>query len=236
MQIAPVPYKDEETLLEGFVAYSSREKRPAVILCHSWGGRDDFICEKAKAIAHWGYVGFALDMYGKGVLGKSREECAALKKPFLHDRQLLQKRVFKAFEAVKALPYVDSQKIAVLGFGFGGICALDLARSGAHLQGAISVYGHFAPPPTSFSKPIQAKILILHGYKDPLSPQSDLLIFEKEMNDAKIDWQAHIYGNALHAFATPSANDSQSGILYDELSSKRAWTAIEQFLKEIFFD
>lgn len=147
-----ISYSDKSTELEGFVAYPSQEKRPAVILCHAWRGRDDFICEKAEEIASWGYVGFALDMYGKGVLGKSKEENAALKKPFLEDRALLQRRVLKAFETVQSLPYVDSSRIAVLGFGFGGICALGLARSSANLRGAISIYGHFTPPPPALIK------------------------------------------------------------------------------------
>src|ERR1700722_8812959 len=161
MPEAFVPYRDLETHLEGFAAYPSQKKQPAVILCHAWKGRDDFICQQAKLAASRGYVGFALDMYGKGVLGKSKEENAALKKPFIEDRKLLQRRVLKAFEIASQLPYVDPDRIAVLGFGFGGVCALDLARSGVNLHGAISVYSHFEPPPAALIKPIKAKILVL---------------------------------------------------------------------------
>lgn len=89
VKTAFIPYSDRGTSLEGFIAYPSQEKRPLVLLCHAWRGRDDFICEKAQQIASWGYIGFALDIYGKGILGKSKEENAALKKPFLDDRQLL---------------------------------------------------------------------------------------------------------------------------------------------------
>ncbi|HEY5260052.1 MAG TPA: dienelactone hydrolase family protein, partial [Rhabdochlamydiaceae bacterium] len=212
----------------------SEKKHPAVILCHAWKGRDSFICEKAKLVAGWGYVGFALDMYGKGVLGNSPQENGALKQPFIDDRRLLQQRVLQAYQTVSALPYVDTRKIAVLGFGFGGICALDLARSGVQLSGAISVYGHFSPPPAALTKPIQAKILILHGYKDPVTPQNELLAFEKELSHAKVDWQTHLYGNAMHAFATPGANTPESGLLYEPVAAQRAWHAIHSFLEEIF--
>ncbi len=234
MHKAIIPYTDHGTALEGFAAYPSSGKHPAVILCHAWRGRDPFICEKAESIARWGYVGFALDMYGQGILGSSKEENAALKKPFIDDRKLLQRRVLKAFEIVQSLPYVDPERIAVLGFGFGGICALDLARSGALLQGAISIYGHFSPPPTVLIKPIRAKVLILHGYQDPITPQVELLAFEKEMNTAGVDWQVHTYGSAMHAFANPEANDPSSGILYHPVSAERAWLTVQHFLTEIF--
>ena len=230
-----IPYQDNGIELEGFAAFPIDERRPLVILCHAWRGRDDFICEKAREIAQWGYVGFALDMYGKGILGKTKEENTALKRPFIENRRLLQNRVFRAFEVACNLPYVDSTRVVILGFGFGGICALDLARSGANLKGAVSVYGHFDPPPSSLMKPIKAKILVLHGYNDPVTPQGELIRFAKEMNDSKVDWQAHIYGNTMHAFASPSANDPESGILYNPVSSARAWISIHNFLDEIFF-
>ena len=229
-----VPYSDSGVALEGFVAYPNEQKQPLVILCHAWKGRDDFICEKAQMMAKHGYVGFALDMYGQGVLGKSKEENAALKKPFIQDRHLLQRRVIKALEAASRLSYVDSKRVAAIGFGFGGICALDLARSGANLKGAVSVYGHLDPPPSQLTKPMRAKILVLHGYKDPVSSQEELRRFEKEMDETQVDWQAHVYGNAMHAFATPGANAPEAGILYNPSAAARAWIAIQDFLAEIF--
>lgn len=228
-----IPYMDQETTLEGYAAYREANKRqPLVLLCHAWRGRDDFICEKAELIAQWGYVGFALDMYGKGILGKSKEENAALKKPFNEDRLFLQKRLLKGFETACSLPYVDTTRIVVLGFGFGGMCALDLARSGVPLIGAISVYGHFDPPRNTPIHPINTKILVLHGFNDPISPMQDLLAFEKELHSAGVDWQVHLYGDTFHAFAAPSANDPASGILCNPLSANRAWQAIRNFLDE----
>lgn len=234
MHTDSVPYEDDNCDLEGFVAYPSMEKCPLVILCHAWRGRDDFICEKAQQIAQWGYVGFALDMYGKGILGKSKEENASLKRPFIEDRSLLQRRMKKGLEAACRLPFVDTTQIAVLGYGFGGICALDLARSGADLKGAISVYGHFDPPHPSLVKSIKAKMLILHGYNDPVATLDELSRFEKEMDAARVDWQVQLYGDAMHAFATPGANDPTSGILYNPRAAARSWIAIHHFLKEIF--
>ena len=234
MRTTVISYHDNGVDLEGFAAFPEEKKGPLVILCHAWRGRDEFICEKARLIAQLGYVGFALDMYGKGVLGKSNEENAALKRPFIQDRYLLHRRVSKALEVASHLPDVDSHKIASIGFGFGGLCALDLARSGAALRGVVSVYGHFDPPPSELIKPIQSKVLVLHGGRDPITSQRELSGFEEEMKGGMVDWQVHIYGNAMHAFATPGANDPDAGILYNPVAADRAWIAIQNFLAEVF--
>jgi dienelactone hydrolase len=227
-------YYDHNIELEGFAACSSEEKCPLVLLCHAWRGRDNFICEKAEWVARLGYAGVAIDMYGKGILGTSQEENAALKRPFIEDRFLLQQRLLKGFDAACALPYVNIHRIAVIGFGFGALCALDLARSGVNLKGAVSVYGHFDPPHNFSPHPIQAKVLILHGYNDPVVPMDELKNFQEKMEREKVDWQAHVYGNTFHAFATPMANDREAGILYNSSSAKRADDAIVNFLQEIF--
>lgn len=234
MKTALVPYDDQGVSLEGFAVYPSMEKRPAVIFCHAWSGRDDFICEKAKLVTEWGYVGFALDMYGKSVFGKSKEENATLKKPFIDDRSLLQRRLLLGLAAASSLPYVNTSRIAAVGYGFGGFCALDLARSGADIKGVVSVYGHFEPPKNLPKKQIKAKVLVLHGHDDPIVTPGELSAFEKEMSAAKVDWQAHIYGNAMHAFANPRANDPASGLVYNPIAAKRAWRSIQNFLEEIF--
>lgn len=230
-----IPYTDEGTQLEGFSAYSSEKKQPLVILCHAWRGRDDFICEKAMHLASLGFASFALDMYGKGILGESKEENAALKRPFMEDRSLSRRRLLKGFEAACDLSYTDASRVAVIGFGFGGLCALDLARSGADIKGVVSIYGHFDPPLNCPAHPIKAKVLILHGYKDPVSPLSELLIFQQELEKTQVDWQTHLFGNTAHAFATPGANDPVSGILYHPASAKRAWNEAEKFLKEVLY-
>lgn len=229
-----ISYTEGSHELEGFAAFPKNGRHPLVILCHAWKGRDEFICEKAKLIASWGMVGFALDMYGKGILGKSKEECAALKAPFINDRNFLQRRLLKGFEAACSIPQADPTRIAVLGFGFGGLCALDLARSDVSLHGAISVYGHFEPPPVQ--KPIRSKILILHGYDDPIATQNQLRHFEQELNSQKVDWQTHIFSQTLHAFATPGSNDPKAGIAYHPANAERTWRLIQIFLEEVLLN
>lgn len=229
-----ITYQDNQSELEAFVAYPSKEKRPLVILCHAWKGRDDFIMGKAQEVAEWGYVGFSLDMYGKGVLGGTKEENAALKRPFIENRVRLQERVVKAYETACGLPYVDSKQVVVLGYGFGGLCALDLGRTGVDLKGVVSIYGHFDPPPQALIRPILAKVLILHGYNDPIATSEELHRFEGELERAQIDWQVHSYGGAMHAFANPEASDPASGLLYHPQAAYRSWITVGQFLSETF--
>lgn len=233
IKTAVVSYSHEDTELEAFVAYPSEKKCPLIILCHAWAGRDDFICKTAERIASWGFVGFAIDMYGKGILGKSKEENASLKKPFLVDRRQLLNRISRGFDVATQFAFCDSSRIVSLGFGFGGLCSLDLARNRTDLMGAISVYGHFDPPRIT-TQNINAKILIIHGYNDPVAPITDLADFANQMDAAHADWQVQIFSHTQHAFMNPSANDPNSGILYNPYSANRTWVSIHSFLKEIY--
>lgn len=230
MQTEYIPYFDQGVELEAFAARQDLKKRPLVFLCHPWAGKNEFICEKAKRIAELGFIGFANDMYGKGVVGKSSAENAALKKPFLDDRHLLQRRLLKGFETALSLDSIDPHRIVALGYGFGGLCALDLARNREDLLGAVAIHGHFEPAPYPHPE-IRAKILLLHGANDPVVPIHELFTFGKEQ---KTDWQAHIFGNTFHAFPNPLANDQAGGILYNAESAERSWNEIERFLEEIF--
>jgi dienelactone hydrolase len=229
-----IPYTHQGVQLEAFVVTPSAKKSPVVILCHAWNGRGEFICEKARMIAQAGYIGFALDIYGKGKIGRSKEENAALKKPFIDDRLLLQQRLLAAYNLATKLPQADPASIAALGFGFRGLCALDLARSGVKLKAAVSVYGHFESSKQIEQKKIATNILILHGYDDPVVPPKDLESFSQEMKEKGAHFQAHLYSDTKHAFANPDANDPASGLLYNAKSAQSAWKQAVYFFDEVF--
>lgn len=231
-----VGYLDGDVLLEGFFAFDDAISgiRPAVLINPTWAGRDGFVAEKAKQLAALGYVGFAVDMYGKGVLGTSIEENAGLMQPFMDDRVKLQRRMQAALANVKLLPWVDSSKIAAIGFCFGGLCALDLARTGADIKGVVSFHGLLFPPGNTKDIPIGAKVLALHGHDDPLATPAQVLAFQQEMTESGADWQFHSYGHTQHAFTNPMANDPTRGMVYRADADRRAWQAMENFLKEIF--
>lgn len=229
-----VEYSHAGTVLEGFYAApDTSEPRPGVLVSHAWGGRDGFVIEKAKSLAEMGYAAFALDNYGKGVLGSGPEENQKLMGPFLQDRALLRDRLTAGLQCFSSLPGVDSNQVAIMGYCFGGLCALDLARSGAAIRGAVSIHGLFIPPGLE-KRSIQARVLALHGYADPMVPPQQVLDFATEMTDAGVDWQLHAYGGVLHAFTVPEANDLSMGALYNARAARRSWQSMLDFFEEIF--
>jgi dienelactone hydrolase len=231
-----VCYLDGDTVLEAFFAFDDAVlgRRPAVLIHHTWSGRDEFVAEKARQLAALGYLGFAVDMYGKGVLGTSPEENAQLMQPFMDDRNRLQTRVKAAFSAVRLLPWVDDTRIAAIGFCFGGLCALDLARAGVAIKGSVSFHGLLNAPETGGGMAIKAKVLALHGHDDPMGTPEQVMAFEQEMTEAGVDWQVHSYGQTMHAFTNPLANQPAFGMLYQPVADRRSWQAMQSFLTEIF--
>ena len=237
MYTQTIDYKDGDTLLEGYIAYDDSVKgpRPAVLVAHDWSGRRDYATSKAQEVARMGYVGFALDMYGKGVFGSDTdvELNSSLMGPFATDRAKLRARMMAALTTVRGLEVVDASKVSAMGYCFGGMCVLELARAGADVGGVISIHGIFSPGDV-INEGIGAKILCLHGHDDPMVPPQQVLAFEQEMSAAKADWQMHTYGGTMHAFTNPGANNPSFGAQYNPDADRRASRSIENFLSEMF--
>jgi dienelactone hydrolase len=231
-----VEYEHDGQLLEGFLAYddSLDISKPGIIIAPAWAGRSNFECDKARKLALQGYVGFACDLYGKGILGKSTEENAALMQPFLDDRELLQNRLISILQTLQIQTEVDEASVAIMGYCFGGMCALDLARIGVEIKGAVSFHGLFGAPQNTKGNKISARILALHGHEDPMAPVESVIDLENELTAAGADWQIHAYGNTMHAFTNPKANDPSFGTVYNEAADKRSWQSLLNFLDEIF--
>lgn len=232
-----IEYQDGDTTLEGYFAWedSAAEPRPVVLVAHDWSGRRELACDAAERMVDLGYAGFALDLYGQGIFGKDGDTAgnSALMTPFAEDRALLRRRMKVALDAVKELPQVDSSRVAAIGYCFGGMAVLELARSGADVEGVICIHGLLHQGEISNAK-IVAKVLCLHGHDDPMGPPDKVLAFEQEMTEAKADWQMHVYGGAKHAFTNPQANDKELGTVYNSAVNQRAQRAVADFLAELF--
>lgn len=236
LQHRQIEYGDEDTTLEGRLAWDDRRSgpRPGVLVAHAWGGRSDYEDGKADRLAELGYAAFALDLYGKGVRGAGPEENAALMQPFLEDREALQRRMRAALACLREQPEVDAGSVAAIGFCFGGLCVLDLARTGADLAGVVSFHGLFASPGNTIGNTVKARILALHGWDDPMATPDSVLALADELTAMGADWQLHAYGNTMHAFTNPAANDSGMGTVYDAVADRRSWQAMRNFLDELF--
>jgi len=231
-----VEYKDGDILLEGYMAWddTSSDRRPGVLISHAWAGRSEFEEGKAEQLAELGYVGFALDLYGKGVKGSNPEQNRALMEPLLDDRPMLQRRMHLALENIRKQKEVDSERVAAMGFCFGGLCVLDLARTGADILGAASFHGLFNSPGNTDDNKISAKVLVMHGWDDPMATPDHVLSLADELSAMEADWQIHAYGNTLHAFTNPAADDADMGTVYNADADRRSWQSLQLFLAEIF--
>jgi dienelactone hydrolase len=235
VQTRTIEYSHGDSLLEGFFAWDDEQDtpRPAVAVAHAWGGRGEFEQGKAIRLAELGYVGFALDMYGKGILGSGPEENTALMAPLMEDRKLLQDRMHLAIDVLRQQQEVKAESVAAMGFCFGGLCVLDLARTGSDVRGVASFHGLFMPPGNTGGTPISAKVLCLHGYDDPMAQPQSVLDLASELTAAGADWQLHAYGNTVHSFTNPAADDKAAGTAYDASADRRSWATLQDFLGEV---
>jgi dienelactone hydrolase len=231
-----VEYGEGEDLFEGLLAWDGDvdSVRPGVLVAHTIRGRTDFENTKATKLAELGYVALALDVYGKDNIGSDLEACRALMDALKADRPLLQRRLGSALSALGEQPEVDAGRLAAIGFCFGGLCALDMARTGEDVAGVVSFHGLFDPPGNTAGNRITAKILALHGWDDPLAPPEMVLELASEFSDMGADWQLQIFGNVRHAFTNPAADASTGVTVYNADADRRSWLAMQDFLSELF--
>ncbi len=232
-----VDYYDGTTVLEGYLAYddSIKGKVPGVIIVHEWNGLGDYAQRRTREVAALGYVALAADIYGKGIRATNPGESGKLASIYRADRKLARSRAQAAIDQIRTLKLVDRNKIAVIGYCFGGMVALELARSGADIAGTVSFHGSLDTPDPQNARNIKGRILVLHGADDPAAPAEQRLALEKEMREAKANWQMNIYGGAVHAFTNPAAgNDPAKGAAYNEQADKRSWEDMKMFFQEIF--
>lgn len=229
-----VAYQDGDTRCLG-TCYQpeGNENLPVILICPAVDGVVSEIHQKAQHIAELGYTTMTVDVYGEGKTLSHDEDYAPYVGPLMMDRALLLRRLQSAANAAQSLPYVDPQRLAAVGYCFGGLCALDLARAGTDgLKAVVSLHGGLAGNGLTDEQPatIGASILVLHGNEDPLVPPEQVREFTDEMNAAQADWQLVSFSHTMHAFTRPGAADPDNGIAYNERSDQRAWKMMQDFL------
>ena len=230
-----VVYTDGDVTLEGYMAYDDfyQGKRPGVLVAHEWMGHNPYVRRRAEQLARLGYVAFALDMYGKGVLAKSADEAAALAGKYKGDRKLMRSRATAGLSVLRKHPMADPARLAAIGYCFGGTVVLELARSGADLRAVVTFHGGLDTPTPQDARNIRGKVLALHGGDDPFVTTAQVSAFEDEMRKGGVDWQLFTYGGAVHSFTNPdSGSDNSKGVAYNERADRRSWEAMKAFLSE----
>ena len=234
MSERPIEDSQDGETFEGVLVSTDAAPRPTVLIFPTIMGRSELELGFARRLASSGRAAFVADLYGREHIGKPREACRALMMALLGDRVLLQRRLVTVLEAVRALDEVEAERVAAIGFCFGGLCALDLARGGADVAGVASFHGLLKPPPDGAGTRIAAKVVVFHGWDDPMAPPGDVAALGAELTAAGADWQIHAYGGVMHGFTNPRAADPAAGILYDERAARRSWASLEGFLDECF--
>ena len=236
MQFQKVEYKQGDTVCEGLLVFDDamQGKRPGVLIAHQWKGLTDYEKMRAEMLAKLGYVAFCADVYGKGVRADNPKDAAALAGKYKNDRPLLRARIGAALETFRAHERVNAKQIAAIGYCFGGTTVLELARQGGDVAGVVSFHGGLNTPTPGDAKNIKGKVLALHGADDPFVPEAEVEAFEKEMRDAKVDWQLIEYGGAVHSFTDKGAgNDNSKGSAYNAAADARSWVAMTTFFDEV---
>lgn len=228
-------YQDGETLCKGvyYTPDNAAGTLPIVLICHAWDGIVQEVHDKAQKLASEGYIAFALDILGNGQTLDDMSQVDGVIGPLMVDRTVLLNRLQAGVEAAKNIPGTDTHRMGAMGYCFGGLCVLDLARAGGDdLKGVVSFHGALMPNGLA-AKPISSKVLVLHGNDDPLVPAEQVAAFQQEMTDQGVDWQLTSYGNTVHAFTRPDANDPGMGAVYSETADRRSWQAMLNFFTEV---
>src|SRR5213592_1052916 len=230
-------YRQGETVLQGFIAWddAARGKRPGVLVVHEWWGHNAHARHQARRLAEAGYIGFAMDMFGKGKVASHPEEAQAFVAEVTKDPAVLAARFNAALEQLKRDPHVDTTRLAAVGYCFGGGVVLGMARAGADLAAVVTFHGALATQTPAKPGKVKARILVLAGAADPFVPPEQVEAFKKEMQAAGARFQVVSYPGAKHGFTNPdAASYGMNQLAYDAAADRESWAAMLKLFREVF--
>jgi dienelactone hydrolase len=229
-----VVYKQNDTVMQGYLSYddSFPGKRPGVVVFSEWWGLNDYPKMRADMLAKLGYVAFAADVYGNGLVAKDAQAAGTLATKYKGDRDLLRDRARAALATLKTRANVDPARLAAIGYCFGGTAALELARSGADLKSVVSFHGGLSTPTPQDARNIKAQILVLHGADDTFVTPEEVAAFEKEMKEAAVRYEVIKYPGAVHGFTNPANKGDLPGAKYNAEADVKSWQAMKDFFEK----
>jgi dienelactone hydrolase len=238
VQTKEIEYTQDGTTLQGFLAWddAAKGKRPGVLVVHEWWGHNEHARNAATKLAKAGYVGFALDMFGKGKVTTHPEDAKSFVAEAAKDPAVKKARFEAALGVLKEQRQVDPARIGVIGYCFGGGVALDMARAGEPLAAVATFHGSLAPSGEPARKgTVEPKaILIQTGGADPMVTKDQVKALEREMKDAGVKVQVITYPGAKHGFTNPRAGEAgMEGLAYDAAADRKSWDALLKYLKAV---
>ena len=237
IQSRTIPYQHGDVQLEGFLAWDDAKtgKRPGIMVVHEWWGVNEYARDRARQLAALGYAAFAVDMYGKGQVTTHPDQAATWMKQVQADVKVWQARALTGLAVLQSQEMVDPQRLAAIGYCFGGATVLQVAYSGAGVKGVVSFHGALPMPTGKQAQGAGTKILIAHGNADPFLTEEHVRKFRQTLDAANLDWQMVVYAGARHSFTNPGADaHGIDALKYNRQADARSWKQMQLFFEELF--
>lgn len=235
-----VEYNVGETSLSGYLAYPRKTSGPVpgVLIVHEWWGHNDYVRKRAEMLAELGYAAFALDMYGDGKVTGHPKEANAFMMEVVNNADAARARFEKALELFKNSPAVNQEKIAAIGYCFGGAVVMSMARLGLDLEGVVSYHGSLQGLAPISSEEVDTRFLVFNGAADPMVSEDAKQAFKAEMDAANLPYEFIDYPGAVHGFTNPGADEKGEAyglpLKYDAAADEDSWQQTQAFFREIF--
>jgi len=236
----PVEYTAGGVTLKGYLAYDEnvKDKRPGLLVVHEWWGQNEYVRKRARMLAELGYTALALDMYGEGKMAGHPDEAGKFASEVMKNFPVAKDRFLAALEFLKKQPTVDPDRIAAIGYCFGGGVVLNMARQGVDLKGVASFHGSLAVIKPEQPTPIKAAVRVYNGADDKFSTPEQIDALKKEMADQKVNFKFVNYPGAVHSFTNPESTEIgkkfKMPVAYNKAADKASWDDMKGFLAEIF--
>jgi dienelactone hydrolase len=240
IQGKPVEYSTQGVVMKGYLAYdeNGNGKRPGVLVVPEWWGLNDYARRRARMLAELGYTSLAVDMYGEGKVVTTPDEAGKLSSETMKNFDVAKARFMAALDFLKGQPTVDPNRIAAIGYCFGGGVVLNMARQGVDIKGVVSFHGNLTAVKPAQPGSVRAKILVLNGGADKFITPEQIEAFKQEMKAAGADFQFISYPGALHSFTNPDATglgkNFNMPIAYNAKADKESWSEMKKFLATIY--
>ena len=235
-----INYQSGDTTMKGYLATdpSKKGKRPGILVVHEWWGQNDYARKRARMLAELGYTALALDMYGEGKTAEHPDDAGKFSGELRKNMPVAKARFLAALKLLQSQPSVQADKIAAIGYCFGGGVVLEMARRGVDLKGVASFHGSLGTAEPAQKGEVKAKVLVMNGDDDPFTKPEQITAFKQEMQDAGVDFEFIGYPGAKHSFTNPDADSYGQKfnlpLAYNAEADRASWAEMQRFFQRIF--